>query len=204
MLAGINWSAFLIALFVVELTPGPNMGWLATLSAKAGRKTGLRAVAGVTLGLTLQMFAAAFGLSAILAGSDMLYQGLRWAGVTFMLYLAWESWTENGEPSPSRAHGPSGFYRGLIANLLNPKALVFYLAVVSQFANPAQGKVWLQTIVLGSIHLVIALIIHIAIVLGASRLGTSLERWRTSMPVRAMFALALVFIAIWIAVSTGR
>ena len=52
MFASLDWPAFIVAMLAVELTPGPNMGWLATLSARAGRKHGLKAVAGITLGLS--------------------------------------------------------------------------------------------------------------------------------------------------------
>lgn len=202
MFGEINWGAFLIALMVVELTPGPNMGWLAALSAKAGKTVGMKAVAGVTLGLTIQMLAAAFGLSAILAGSSVLYEILRWGGVAFMLYLAWESWVESGQASPAQTDGSQNFYRGLAANLLNPKALVFYIAVVSQFADPSASPIWLQTIVLGTVHLVIAFAIHVAVVLAASHVTSGLDRWRQSLGVRVMFAMALVLIAVWIAFST--
>ncbi len=204
MFADLNWTAFLIALIIVEITPGPNMGWLATLSARSGFRAGIRAVAGVTLGLTIQMLAAALGLAAILASSAPLYEVLRWSGVAFMLYLAWETWSEESEPSPGQAHGSENFYRGLIANLLNPKALIFYLAVVGQFVDPERGQLWLQTMVLGSIHLVVSLLIHVAIVFAGARMASGLERWRTSIAVRAGFAFLLVMIAIWIAISTAR
>ncbi len=202
MFGELNWGAFLIALTVVELTPGPNMGWLAALSAKSGKAVGMKAVGGVTLGLTIQMLAAAFGLSAILAGSSVLYEVLRWGGVAFMLYLAWESWVESGQAAPAQTNGSENFYRGLVANLLNPKALVFYIAVVSQFADPHASPIWLQTLVLGSVHLVISLIIHVAVVLAASHVTSGLDRWRQSLGIRVMFALALVLIAVWIAFST--
>ena len=204
MFDGLNWGAFLIALTIVELTPGPNMGWLATLSARAGFKAGLRAMLGVTLGLALQVVAAVVGLSAILVGSPVLYESLRWAGVAFMLFLAWESWMDGRDPSPGIVHQRGNFRHGLIANLLNPKALIFYIAVLGQFADPARGSLAIQTIVLGSIHLVLATAVHLFIIVMGARLGDALERWRTSLIVRASFSAALVLIAIWLAVSTGR
>ena len=73
MLGHVDWPAFLIAMAAVELTPGPNMGWLGTLSAKSGRRAGMTAVAGVTLGLLVQLVAAATGLSALLSESPILY-----------------------------------------------------------------------------------------------------------------------------------
>ena len=72
----IDWIAFLIAMAAVELTPGPNMGWLAALSAQYGRAAGLRAVVGITLGLTVQLLAAATGLSTLLAELPVLYEAL--------------------------------------------------------------------------------------------------------------------------------
>lgn len=204
MLGHINWPAFLIAMAAVELTPGPNMGWLAALSAKSGWRAGLMAVAGVTLGLLVQLIAAATGASALLSESLVLYESLRWAGVAFMLYLAWEALADTGSASAVRGGGPEGFRRGLIANILNPKALLFYLIVVGQFVDPESGPVWGQIILLGFIHLAVAIIIHVGIVFLGAGLGTALERWRTSLPARIGFALALVAIAVWIVISTHR
>ena len=204
MLGQVDWPAFLIAMAVVELTPGPNMGWLAALSARSGRRAGLMAVAGVTLGLLVQLVAAATGLSTLLAASPIVYESLRWAGVAFMLNLAWEAYSDAGSASAVRGDGRAGFYRGLVANLLNPKALVFYLLVVGQFADPAQGAIWIQILLLGLIHLALAILVHVGIVLLGARLGAVLENWRTSLPARLGFAIALVGIAIWIGISTGR
>jgi threonine/homoserine/homoserine lactone efflux protein len=204
MFAALDWPAFLIAMLAVELTPGPNMGWLATLSARAGRKHGMKAVAGITLGLAVQLVAAATGLSALLASSYLLYEALRWAGVAFMLYLAWEAFSDDGSAPPAQANKLAGFRRGLIANILNPKALIFYLLVVGQFANPELGHLWLQIIVLGSLHILVALIVHVSIVLVADGLGTLLEKWRTSFSVRVGFGLTLAVIALWLAMTTAR
>lgn len=204
MFEGLNWTAFIVAMLIVEITPGPNMGWLATLSAQAGRRVGLKAVAGVTLGLTVQMFAAAAGVSTLLANSDWLYEALRWGGIAFMVYLAWRSWVETGENSPAKSDSAENFRRGLIANLLNPKALVFYVAVVGQFANAERGSLWLQIITLGSIHLMVSLIVHIAIVLLGARLGGHVQSLQNTLAVRAGFAISLLAVAFWIAISTAR
>ncbi len=204
MFEGLNWTAFLVAMMIVEITPGPNMGWLASLSAQSGRRVGLKAVAGVTLGLALQMIAAAAGVSTVLASSDWLYEALRWGGIAFMIYLAWQSWVETGENSPAKSDSADNFRRGLIANLLNPKALVFYIAVVGQFADATRGSLWLQTLTLGSIHLLVSLIVHIAIVLLGARLGRHMRGLQNAMIVRAGFATSLLLVALWIAISTAR
>ncbi len=204
MFAHIDWAAFLIAMAAVELTPGPNMGWLAALSAQYGRSAGFRAVAGVTLGLAIQLVAAATGLSTLLAEMPVVYEALRWAGVAFMVYLAFEAWRNTGSASPLSRNPSAGFWRGLVANVLNPKALVFYLVVVGQFADAHAGPIWLQIVGLGLIHLAMATTIHLSIVLAGDRFGQKLEAYRTAPIVRGTFAVMLLGIAVWIAVSTGR
>ena len=203
LLAQLDWRAFILAMFIVELTPGPNMGWLAALSAQHGRKIGLMAVLGVTLGLAVQMVAAATGLSSLITHFPLVYEIIRWAGVLFMLWLAWEAFSDVGSSSPAQGLSSKGFTRGFIANILNPKALVFYVAVVGQFANPGIGKLWWQILILGSMHLSVAIIVHIGIVLIGARFGQAFEAWRSSIWARLIFALSLVGIAIWIAISTG-
>lgn len=202
-LTELDWPAFLFAMFIVELTPGPNMGWLAALSAQHGLRVGLMAVAGITLGLAVQVLAAATGLAALISGFPILYEGLRLAGVLFMLWLAWQAYVETGSAVPAAGLREKGFRRGLIANLLNPKALVFYVIVIGQFTQPDAGAVWGQILILGGIHLAIAMIVHVAIVILGAQAGERLEHWRTSLSARLFFSLSLVAIAIWIAYSTG-
>ncbi|MBF9034888.1 LysE family transporter [Rhodobacterales bacterium HKCCE2091] len=202
-LGSVDWLSFLAAMVLIELTPGPNMGWLAALSAQAGRRTGMWAVLGITVGLSVQVLAAATGLSALAAGWGALYDLLRWAGVAYMLYLAWCAWAESAENAPAQVAGESSFRRGLISNVLNPKALVFYVAVVGQFTEPSAGGVWFQILVLGAFHIFIAFAVHSGIVLLGAAVGERIERWRRAVPVRLTFALALVVVAVWIGVSTG-
>jgi threonine/homoserine/homoserine lactone efflux protein len=204
MLDHVDWAAFLIAMAAVELTPGPNMGWLAALSAQRGRRAGMLAVCGIALGLSAQLIAAATGLSALLSELPLLYETLRWAGVAFMVFLAYEAWHDTSTPSPLNRTNAEGFWRGLVANLLNPKALVFYLVVVGQFASPRAGPLWQQIVALGILHVALATVIHTFIVLLGARLGSTLETYRTAPAMRASFALMMLGIALWIAVSTGR
>ena len=119
------------------------------------------------------------------------------------LWLAWQAYVETGSAAPAVGLSERGFRRGFIANLLNPKALVFYVVVIGQFTDPAIGSVWGQILILGGLHLLVAALVHIAIVYLGTRLGEGLEAWRTSLSARLFFSLSLVAIAVWIAVSTG-
>ncbi len=146
-----------MAMIIIELTPGPNMGWLAAVSAQHGKRAGVMAVAGVTLGLAIQVIAAAAGLSALIASFPVIYESLRWAGVLFMLWLAWDAFFESARTAAQGENYDKGFRRGLIANLLNPKALVFYMAIIGQFTELRFGAIWWQILFLGSLHLCIAI-----------------------------------------------
>ncbi|TMV55389.1 LysE family translocator, partial [Thioclava sp. BHET1] len=164
-------------------------------------------VLGISLGLAVQVVAAATGLSALAAGSAALYHALRWAGVGYMAYLAWCAWAESaavsGAEEVAQPAARRAFRRGLISNLLNPKALVFYMLVVGQFTRADAGPLWGQILILGGLHVAIAFAVHGAIVLLGARIGGHLGRWRHAVPVRAGFALALLAVAVWVAVTTA-
>lgn len=193
---------FFIAVALVELTPGPNMSYLAALAASEGRVAGLRAVAGVTLGLLVYLAGSIVGVTQIIAASPLMYAALRWAGVLFLLYLAYEAWRASGESSPAvtkpmNAHAP--FWRGLAANLLNPKAAIFYITLLPGFTSPDYGPFWRQALVLGFAHLLVSLVVHGAIVLGAARAGALLVAAEQRAFVRRALAASIALIAIWLA-----
>ncbi len=203
-LAGVDWPAFLLAMAIVELTPGPNMGWLAAHAARTGRKAGLKAVAGITGGLCVQLIAAVTGLAALIMASPVLYEGLRWTGVVFMLFLAWEAWREDGSGVYHERDSAAGLWRGFAANVLNPKTFLFYLSMASAFADPARGAVWVQGLALGAVHILVSIGVHTGIVLFGHSFGARLGDYIRSWPVRLAFALMLAGFAVWLAVSTAR
>lgn len=196
---------FLAAVALMELTPGPNMGWLAIVSLSQGRTAGLAAVAGITLGLTLWMVAAAFGLTEVVLLWPALYQTIRWAGVGFLLWLAWDAWRSTGDgadAAPVETRRRALFRRGLIGNLLNPKAALLYVVLLPGFIRPAQGPLLAQALTLGSLHIVVSVIVHSVIVLTAARAGGALLTRAQGPRMRAAMALGLVAVAVWTAWET--
>jgi threonine/homoserine/homoserine lactone efflux protein len=198
---------FILTCAIIEITPGPNMAWLAALSIARGRRTGFAAVAGVALGLSAYGIAAGFGVAAIIENSPFLYQVLRWGGVAFLLWLAWEGWSTAGEIAPEVSddgqHRASAFRRGLITNLLNPKAAVFYVAMLPEFVNEPAGNIIAQTLTLSGIYVAIATAIHGLIVLLASSVRGLVARAGQMKRFRRGLALALVGVAVWLAWSTA-
>lgn len=197
---------YLLAVSLVELTPGPNMTWLAVVSASRGRRAGLAAVAGVTAGLAAWLLAAVFGLTETLARWPAVFQALRWAGVLFLVWLAWEAWRDEAESSPGRARGDEAaaglFRRGLVGNLLNPKAAVFYVALLPGFVRPERGDPLAQALVLGGLHLAVSVAVHGAIVLGAERAGRLAAGAGVVRAGRGASALAILAVALWLAWET--
>ena len=131
--------AFAATCMAIEITPGPNMTYLAMVAATEGRRAGFALVVGITLGLALVGLAAALGLAALIATVPLLYDVLRWAGIAYLFWLAWDAWQggDAGGNSKAAAGSPYSelFRRGLITNLLNPKAAVFYVAILPRFVE---------------------------------------------------------------------
>ena len=201
--------AFALTCFVIEITPGPNMAYLAALSLSQGMRAGFAAVIGIALGLSVYGIAAALGLGIIIDNSRFLYETLRWAGVLYLLWLGWEAWTSEKETSPGvagdiDAQPWAAFRRGLITNLLNPKAAIFYVAILPEFVRIDAGSVPAQTLMLSAIYVSIATVIHSAIVLLASPLHRRIDTLEKRRTIRRILAVLLVGIAIWFAFSTQR
>ncbi|WP_106745024.1 LysE family translocator [Yoonia maritima] len=206
-LAGIDpitLLAFAGTAMLIELTPGPNMVYLAVVAASQGRKLGFAAVAGVAIGLMIVGIAAALGLAAIISASPTLFQVLRFGGVAYMLWLAWDSWRDASEPVQDVASGTAGriyFRRGLITNLLNPKAAVFYVAILPSFVSP-DAPLMSQTLALSVVFVLVATLIHAGIVTLAGAAQMLLEDEKRSRIIRRSLALALVGVALWFGWST--
>ena len=199
-------APFLLAVALIELTPGPNMGWLALVSLTRGRPAGFAAVAGVTVGLAAWMLAAAFGLTQVLLIWPPLFQLIRWAGVIFLLWLAWEAWRGDGDPAAAdgdeRQTLRGLFLRGMTGNLLNPKAAVFYVALLPSFMRPDHGSVLKQALTLGGLHLGVAVAVHALIVLGAARVSGAVLAHARGRMLRGIMAGGIAVVAVWMAWET--
>lgn len=197
-------AAFALASFLIELTPGPNMTYLAIVSIAQGRRAGLATVAGVALGLAIIGLAGALGATAAITASDLAWQALRWGGIAFLLYLAWEGWRgEKAEETTHETGGARHFMRGLMTNLLNPKAAAFYVTVLPGFVT-GSGTVLSQTLLLTAVYVAVATAIHLAIVMLAGSLTPILTDPRREQVTRRVLSVLLALVAIWFGFSTAR
>ena len=196
-------ASFALTSLIIELTPGPNMAYLAVVAASEGRRPGLATVAGVALGLGLLGLAAAFGLAELISQSRLLYEVLRWAGVAFLLWLAVDSWRDSAaEEQPRDRSSLFYFRRGLVTNLLNPKAGLFFITVLPAFIDPAR-PILAQNIQLVVLYVLVATAIHTAIVLLAGAFEPVLTDPVRERRVRRVLAALLAAVAVWFGWSTG-
>jgi threonine/homoserine/homoserine lactone efflux protein len=195
-----GFAEFLLAAIVMEITPGPNMTWLALLSAREGRPAGFMAVAGIAAGLMLLALVAATGAAAAINAWPPLYEILRWGGVFFLLYLAWEAWVGEKDGA-DQADTTRHFRRGLVVNLLNPKAAAVFIVMIPGFAGPGETT---TQIIMTLVYLAIATFAHGLIVMFAGSFQQALADPKRELIVRRIFAVLLACVAVWFALTSTR
>lgn len=204
----LNWEAlapFLLTCIIIESTPGPNMAFLTIVSATHGRRYGFVTVLGVTTGLLVVGFAAAAGLATIIASSPLLYQSLRYGGVFYLAWLALCEWRDAGRGLKQTDNNPrtliAFFQHGLIVNVLNPKAGVFYVTILPSFINPEEN-VLSQALALTFTYVAIATLAHLLIVSLAGFIKPLLNNPTRKRLLHRFFAVLLGLIALWFGLSS--
>lgn len=191
---------FIIICLIIEATPGPNMGYLTILSMNKGRRAGFMTVAGITAGLLISGIAAAFGMATILSNSPALYHLLKLLGAAYLFWLAWNSWRDDSKAAVAKstvANTDLRYFRhGFIINILNPKAIVFYISVLPGFVDPAYPLLQ-QTLLLTLASVALAAAAHAMIVLLASSLRPKSENAHKRRVIRKIMALMLAGVAVW-------
>lgn len=163
--------AFLPAALALNLTPGADMMFCLGQGLRAGPGPAMAASAGIALGSLAHVTLAALGLGAMVAAAPWLFDLIRWVGVAYLLWLAVGAlraapMRAKGRPmSPLRA-----FREGLVVNLTNPKVILFVLAFLPQFADPARALLP-QFLVMGVIMGIGGLIVNGAVGVFAGGLG---------------------------------
>ena len=171
---------FLGAGIVLNLTPGADVAFTMASGLKGGKRSGIAAAIGITTGSLVHTVLAAFGLAAVLISYPIAFDAIRYLGAAYLLYLAWQAWTQTG--SLSKSEGASSMRQaiaqGFLTNILNPKVALFILAFLPQFTNPQNGPVWLQMLILGGLFSSTGIIVTIAYGLLAGTLSDKLHSYQ--------------------------
>jgi threonine/homoserine/homoserine lactone efflux protein len=147
------------AALVFALVPGPAVIYVITRSADQNRRAGVMSGLGVGTGNLVLVIAAAFGLSALLASSLAAYNTLRYVGAAYLVYLGVRRLMDRSLPEGPGATTPQPLSRiynqGFLVGLLNPKAALFFLSFLPQFAHRGQGGLATQIMLLGTLVVLI-------------------------------------------------
>ena len=131
--------AFLLTSLVVVASPGTGVLYTLASALNGGARAAIAASLGCTLGILPAMLAAMVGLAAVLHASALAFAALKWLGVGYLLYMAWQSLRERGALSVETREGGAAdariIARGFLVNILNPKLSIFFLAFLPQFIS---------------------------------------------------------------------
>lgn len=135
------WLAFLVASFLISLSPGPGALSIMSVTAQRGYRAGMWNLLGLIAGLEFMMLVVAVGLGAVLVASTTAFTVLKWLGVAYLFYLGVQAWrAPAGHFSPEAANGNATRWdlvlKGFLVNASNPKGMVFMMAVMPQFLDP--------------------------------------------------------------------
>ncbi|EIM72650.1 lysine exporter protein LysE/YggA [Nitratireductor aquibiodomus RA22] len=162
---------FVITSIALAFTPGPDMLLCLSRSIRSGRMAGIASAIGSTLGLYLQAVVAAMGLSGLLAVLPEVYIVVKYLGAAYLLYLAWrmirsDAFLGRDMAMPEKSYMWI-FVQGVLTNLTNPKAIVFFISFFPQFIDP-ERSILLQSLALGTIINVFSLSVLVLICLAAA------------------------------------
>ncbi len=166
--------AFIPAALALNLTPGADMMFCLGQGMQAGARPAILASAGISIGVLVHTGIAGLGLGALIAAHPGVFEVIRWLGVGYLLWLAVQALQQapvSARMRPARA----AFRHGLIVNLTNPKVILFVLAFVPQFIDPAR-PVLAQFLVFGAVLAFGGFFINSAVGLAAGGIGQRLAQ----------------------------
>ena len=191
--------AFIPAALALNLTPGADMMFCLGQGLKSGRRAAMAANLGIAVGGMIHTVLAALGLGALVAAHPAAFETIRWLGVGYLLWLAIGALRASPFASDAQiAPVPvlRAFWQGLAVNLLNPKVILFILAFLPQFVDPARPLLP-QFLTLGLAFSLGGLIVNGAVGLFAGSIGqrvarsAALARWLSRLSATIFGALAL-------------
>jgi threonine/homoserine/homoserine lactone efflux protein len=174
-------AAYIAACLILAATPGADMALFLSRTLTGGRAQGFAAQAGASAGLIVHTFAAALGLSALLAASSEAYEAVKIAGAVYLLWLAWRA-IRHGSALKVRADTPArgglrgAFWNGLLINLTNPKIVLFFVTFLPQFISASDPHASAKLFVLGLGFIAITTAVNGIIILVAGRFVAAAKR----------------------------
>lgn len=169
-------TEFLITSFIVVLLPGTGVIYTISIGLFQGARASLYAALGCAAGIVPSLSACILGLAVVIHTSALLFQIIKFAGVAYLLYLAWGMWKETGglvlDDDGERVNMLTVSTKGFLINILNPKLTVFFLAFLPQFVPEQAGTPLMGMLVLGVVFMAMTLLVFILYGLLATSVST--------------------------------
>ena len=175
-------TLFLTAALLLAIAPGPGMLYVLARSLAGGRREGVLSAFGTFLGGMVHVFAAALGLSIILARSAVAFAAVKYLGAAYLCFLGvrmiLEARRDNADPGamlstiqPQR----NPLWQGVATEVLNPKTALFFLSFIPQFVSHTGGHIFLQFVTLGTISVVLNTTADLIVIAMAGPLGVRIR-----------------------------
>ncbi|MEV8591526.1 LysE family translocator [Streptomyces sp. NPDC052012] len=191
--------AFLLTTLVVVATPGTGVVYTLAAALSRGRRAGVVAALGCALGIVPHMLATVTGVAALLHASATAFQILKYAGVAYLLYMAWATLRDREaiavDRDESAAHVPAArvIARGVLINILNPKLTLFFFAFLPQFVDRGEPNALARMLVLSGVFMAVTFVVFAGYgVLAASVRSQVVSRPRVMTWLRRSFAGSFV------------
>jgi threonine/homoserine/homoserine lactone efflux protein len=168
---------FLAAALILAVTPGPGIFYVLARSLVGGRREGVHSSLGTFVGGLFHVFAAALGVSAILASSAVAFRTVKYTGAAYLIWLGIRMIRTRNDELTVSISGPSrsAFRQGIFTEVLNSKTALFFLSFIPQFIAPQAGQVFLQFLILGALSVSLNTTADVLVVLLAAPLEHKLK-----------------------------
>jgi threonine/homoserine/homoserine lactone efflux protein len=198
--------AFTAASIVLLLIPGPAVTYIVNRSVADGRAVAFASVAGIELGNFVHVIAATIGLSAVLATSATAFNVVKWLGAAYLIGVGIKTLLTKPERLSSdmtRTSYRRAFGQGAVIATLNPKVALFFLSFLPQFIDPDRGPAWVQSLVLGTIFVLLGTITDGAWAFLASAARNALLRGR-AMPFIRRYVSGATFVTLGVIAARAQ
>ncbi len=198
--------AFLLTTFIVVATPGTGALYTIQAGLSRGRQASVIAAIGCTLGIVPHMLAAITGLAALLNASAIAFDGIKWLGVAYLLYMSWNAARNqgalHGDVAPTAPSAARVIVSGVLINILNPKLTVFFFAFLPQFVDSTEANVMARMLELSAVFMALTLVIFVIYGICAGTLRDRiLSRPRVMAWIGRVFAASFALLGVKLALT---
>jgi threonine/homoserine/homoserine lactone efflux protein len=199
-------AEFLITSLIIVVAPGTGVLYTLAAGLSRGARAGVIAAFGCTLGIVPHMAAAILGLSALLHASAVAFQTLKYLGVAYLLYMAWNALRDRGTLRVERDPGPRPAAKVIVTavliNLLNPKLSIFFFAFLPQFVSAGDPRPLARMLELSTVFMLLTFVVFIGYGLFAAWIRRHvISRPQVLVWMRRAFAGAFVALGLKLALA---